>query len=114
MKEAESIQAYFGQADEIAAILGEPEYTVNEFWPVFAVNYEESMGAVQVILNFATPYEKDQDVAVMIGAEAGEDGMSWKTFTGKGQEDGSVAVTLDPATVMDVQDNNGLLAVVNK
>ena len=119
LQEAENVQTYFGQADEIAAILGDPDYTVNEFWPVIAGNYEDEMGDIKAIFFFATPYEKDQDVAVEIGFETGKDEegnsiMAWKTYAGKGQEDHSILFEVDGETIKDIVENSALLAVVSK
>lgn len=113
LKAAESVQAYFSQEDAIAKILGKAEYQVNEFWPVIAGNYDPSMGKVIVKLYFATPYKANSDVAVMLGfGEAGS--VEWTTFAGKVQDDGCVQVTLDPDTVLRVQEQTALLAIVNK
>ena len=119
LAEAESIQAYFTQADAIAAILGDPDYIVDELWPVYAVNYEESMGEQEIKLAFATPYEKDTAVAVMLGFKNGEDAdgkpiVEWSAFSGKVLDDSVVAFMLDPETILHVQADNALLAVVNK
>ena len=113
LAEAESVQAYFGQADAIAAILGDPEYTVNELLPVYAANYEESMGEQEIRLTFATPYEKGTDVAVMLGFKADE-AVEWTAVAGKVLDDSAVLFKLDPATILRVQENSALLAVVNK
>ena len=117
---AESVQAYFGAEEAIANILGDPDYTVNELWPVYAANYEESMGEQEIKLGFATPYEKDATVAVMQGFKVGEDEegkpkMEWHAFTGKVIDDeGMIAFLLDPATILRVQEEFALLAIINK
>ena len=110
LKEAESVKAYFGLADEV---LGEGEYFVNELQPVYAANYEESMGEQEIKLTFATPYEKDASVLVMLGFKAG-DGVAWNTFAGKVADGSAIVFKLDPATILRVQENNALLAIVNK
>ena len=109
-----NVADFFGDAAEaLAAILGEGDVEVNELLPVYAENYEESMGEQEVKLNFATPYEKGTDVAVMLGFKAG-DAAEWSAFAGKVEDSSTVAVKLDPATILRVQDNNALLAVVSK
>ena len=50
----------------------------------------------------------------MIGFAGDEDTMEWSTFEGVALEDHSIQVTLDPETVMNVEDNNALLAIVSK
>ena len=113
-KLAESnVADYFGAADAIAKILGEGEYAVNEMLPVYAENYEKSMGDQDITLTFATPYEKDADVAVMLGFKAG-DAIEWSAFAGKVQDGSAILVKLDPDTILRVQESNALLAVVNK
>ena len=113
MAEAESIPAYFGKADEIAAILGDGELTVNEMLPVYAENYEESMGEQEIELAFATPYEKDADVAIMLGFK-GEEAVEWSAFAGKVLDDSKILFKLDPATILKVQESSALLAVISK
>ena len=82
--------------------------TLDEFFPVIAGNYKEEMGEVTVTVQMATPYKKDQKVAVLVG-----DGTSWATFEGVGVDDttGAIQVVLDPATVLKVQENISLFAV---
>lgn len=109
-----SVADFFGAAaDAVANILGEGEYAVNEMLPVYAENYDKSMGPQDITLTFATPYEKDTDVAVMLGFKAG-DAVEWNAFAGKVLDGSAVLVKLDPATILRVQDNNALLAVVSK
>ncbi len=119
MQAAENYQTYFEQANAIAAILDDPEYLVNEFWPIIAGNYKDEMGDIETVFYFATLYELDQDVAVEVGFEMGKDEegnsiMEWKTFPGKGQEDGSIIVTFDGQTVKDVEAKSALMAIVSK
>ena len=119
LAEAESIQAYFGLGDAITAILGEGEYAVNELQPVYAAGYEESMGPQEIKLEFATPYKKGTNVAVMLGFKVGEDEngepkMAWNAYAGKVLDGSVIAFNLDPATILRVQENYALLAVINK
>ncbi len=113
MTAAESVQAYFGQEKEIAALLGDPDYQVNEFWPIIAGNYDKAMGNVTAKFYFATPYESGAKVAVMIGFGKEED-VIWTTFAGNVLDDGAIQAVLDPDTVMNIQNNGALLAIVNK
>ncbi len=118
LKEAGDVGAYFGLADEIAAILGEGEYKVYEFAAVVAGNYDESMGEITANFPFATPYEKDTKVAVLLGFAAkdenGEAKMEWKPIEGGALEDGSIEFKVDPETITRVQEESALLAVVSK
>ncbi len=119
LAEAENPADYFGKADDIANILGDENCEVNEMVPVYAENYKESMGPQDIQLSVPTPYTPGDDVAVMVGVETGKDAdgnpiIEWKAVPGKVQEDGSIAFTLDPATILAVQENGGLLAIASK
>ena len=119
LAEAENPADYFGKADDIANILGDENCEVNELVPVYAENYKESMGPQDIQLSVPTPYTPGDDVAVMIGVETGKDAdgnpiIEWKAVPGKVQEDGSIAFTLDSATILAVQENGGLLAIASK
>lgn len=107
LKEAATLADYFGEADLRG---GE---AVNEFWPVIASGYEESMGEQEIKMTFATPYEKDTDVAVLLGFKA-NDSVEWQSFAGKVLEDSVIAFKLDPDTILRVQENKALLAIVSK
>ena len=108
--EKDGAEAYLGEetAAAVKAILGSDKVTLDEFFPVIAGNYKEEMGEVTVTVQMATPYKKDQKVAVIVG-----DGTSWATFEGVGVDDttGAIQVVLDPATVLKVQENISLFAV---
>ena len=106
-------ETYFGEETVAAvkAINGAEKVTVDELFAVVAGNYEETMGDVTVTVEMATPYAKDQKVAVLVG-DVTADGAAWKTFEGVGVGDaGAIQVVLDPATVLAVQNGIGLFAV---
>ena len=105
LAEAESPAAYFG--------LENVEGEAKELQPVYAANYEESMGEKEISLAFGTKYENGADVTVALGFGDAEN-VSWSAVAGKGQEDGSILFNLDPATILKVQENNALLAVISK
>ncbi|MBQ9264165.1 MAG: hypothetical protein IJ189_08160 [Clostridia bacterium] len=108
LAEAANVAEYFGKAEEIAAILGEGEYKVNELWPVIAANYDESMGDIVATFTFATPYEDGEKVAVLLSVDG-----EWSVFEGEAK-DGAITVTLDAATVEKVVESGALIAIVNK
>ena len=118
LKEAGDACAYFGLADEIAAILGEGEYHVFEFEPVIAGHYNQDMGEITAKFPFATPYEKGAKAAVMLGfaarAENGDTVMKWQAVEGAAPEYGCIAFKVDPVTMLRVQEEGALLAVVSK
>ncbi len=80
---------------------------------MLAANYEESMGDQEISLALGTKYEQGADVTVALGLGNTEN-VAWSAVAGKGQEDGSVLFNLDSATILKVQENNALLAVINK
>lgn len=116
--------AYFGNVKDsegnpvsLTEMLGVETINVYEFCPLIAGNYEEAYGKVTAVMLFATPYEKDELVAVLIGlvtAENGEQVVEWTAYEGIGQEDGSIRVELDPDMVKKVQDGVALLAIASK
>ncbi len=114
--EKDGAEAYLGEetAAAVKAILGSENVTIDEFFAVVAGNYKEEMGDVTVTVQMATPYKKDQKVAVLVG-DVTADGASWKTFEGVGVDDttGAIQVVLDPATVLAVQNGTGLFAVAS-
>ena len=113
LQEAASLDAYFGDAaKEIAAILGDGEISVDEFLAVIEIGYEDGMGNATIKAKFATPYEKDEKVAVLIGIPG--DAIAWKTFEGVGQDDGSVQFTVDADTMKAIEANTAILAACSK
>ena len=119
LQAAPSVSVYFDQSEEIRVILEEPPYEVNELWPSEAGNYEQEIGAVYVKFSFATPYTPNTTVALLIGFKVGvdEEGkniMEWKTFEGSVLEDSGIVAALDPETIIRIQENNALIAVVSK
>ena len=116
---SENPQTYFDQAREIKALIEDPPYEVNEFWPVIAANYESSLGNVLAKFMFATPYEPDTKVAVLVGFKIGvdEEGktiMEWHTFEGYVMQDSGVVTELDPETVERIETATALIAIVSK
>ncbi len=95
---------------------------VNEFCPLIAGNYEESYGKVTAKMQFATPYEKDEKVVVLIGIVTLEkDGqtVAWTAYegVGLGAEDsmpGGIRVELNPEIILAVQDGIALIAIASK
>jgi len=113
--EKDGAEAYFGE-EVVAAVktaIGEDSFKIDEFFPVVEGNYEESMGNVTIKVTLATPYEKDQKVAVLVGTVS-EEAAAWKVFEGIGLEDSSVQFVLDPETALSVQESNALFAIASK
>ena len=110
-----------GNPVDLTAILNTEEPKVYEFVPVVAGNYDENYGMVTATMYFSTPYEEGQKVVVMIGivtvAEDDTETIEWIAYEGVVVTDGQntgVQVVLDPATVLAVQNNIAMLAVVSQ
>ena len=111
---AESVEAYFGEADEL---------NVFEYVPIIASGYDIAYGTVTAKIWLATPYEVGEKVAVMIGVVTenadGTNTVSWKAFEGVGiapESEEAVAgiqTELDPETVLAIQEGVALLAIVS-
>lgn len=116
---SESVEAYFGElgADLKAKVEAET-LNVNELHPVVASGYTDDLGEVTVQLQFATPYAVGDKVAVAIGlvtvAEDGTQTVAWTAYDAVVIAESVIEVTLDPATVMAIQEGSALLAVVSK
>ena len=97
---------------------------IYEFMPITAGGFKEGCGDVVTKMLFATPYEKDEDVVVMIGFITEKDGertIEWFAFDGEGKElknesteaKGRVRVELNEETVLRIQKENALLAIIS-
>ena len=126
VKESESVAAYFGEAVNFEEKLGTAEYHMDELIPIIAGGFTSETGAVKARLVFSTPYEKDQKVVVMIGIITGVDEngnriIEWIPYDGLGMGEvvgapelsGAVEITLDNETLLKIQNNEALLAVVS-
>lgn len=134
--ETESVETYFGEVkDSEGNVIDlkqmlevEDEETLNvfEFGPVVAGGFEEECGKVTATMLFATPYEENEPVIVLIGIvtvhEDGTQTVEWTAFEGvamaavEGQEEtyGCISVELTPEIVLAIQNGMALMAVVSK
>lgn len=113
---AGTLEAYFGAdvAGKIAGILGaDAEISMDELLAVIAQGYEDGMGNAAVTAQVATPYEKDEKAAVMIGIVK-DDVVTWNVYEAVGLEDGRLQFTVDAETMKAVMENITLLAVCSK
>ncbi|MBQ7845883.1 MAG: hypothetical protein IJ392_06995 [Clostridia bacterium] len=126
---AESLQSYFKNAKdvqglpfEVAAFLDAENLYCHELTPVIAGNYTDELGLVTARFLFPTPYEKGEQVVVMIGListdENGAQVVQWIAHPGSAVEaaDQSIRIetVLAPETVMDIQKGIALLAVLSR
>lgn len=133
---SETVESYFadvtdsdGNTVDLKALLGVDEdavLNVFEFCPAIAGGFQEDCGKVTATLLFSTPYEKDEQVIVLIGIvtilEDGTQTVAWQVFEGiglgavEGQEEtyGSIQVELTPEIVAAIQNELALLAVVSE
>lgn len=127
--QAQSLQSYFAQAVDtqgvpfdVEAFLDAQALSCHEFAPIIAGNYAEEMGLVTASFLFPTPYEKDEQVVVMIGLvsvdEAGVQSVMWTAHPGIGVEadDQSIRIhtELTPEMVIGIQEGVALLAVISE
>ena len=113
---AGSVEAYFGgdTAKAITDILGaNAEISLDEFLAVYATGYEEGMGSATVAVQVATPYEKDEKVAAMIGL-LDNNNVTWNVFEGAGLEDGRVQFTVPANVMLALTNGSGLFAICSK
>ena len=129
---SESFDKYFGTVNnkdgeevDLKKLLGVDNLNVFEFFPVIASGIEEGCGNVEVEMLFATPYEKDEKVVVMVGIvtenEDGTHSVEWTAFDGVGVESesenveskGCIKVELNEEMALKIQENTALLAVVS-
>ena len=113
---AGTLEAYFGAdvAGKIAEVLGaDAEISMDELLAVVAQGYEDGMGNAAVTAQVATPYEKDEKAAVMIGIVK-DDVVTWNVYEAVGLDDGRLQFTVDAETMKAVMENITLLAVCSK
>lgn len=133
LMQAESITEFFGEVKDasgevvdLVALLESENLNVYEFCALNAEGYEGYYGAVTAKMLFATPYEKDEKVVVLIGmVTANQDGtqsIEWTAYEGMGVEaedagvegQGCIQVKLNPEIVIKIQEGTALLAIVSK
>ena len=113
---AETVEAYFGAeaAGKIAEVLGaDAEISMDELLAVIAQGYEDGMGNATVTAQVATPYGKDEKVAVLIGIVK-DDAPTWNVYEAVGLDDGRLQFTVDAETMKAVMENIILFAVCSK
>ena len=113
---AKTVEAYFGAEDaaKITAILGQnASISLDELFAVLESGYEESMGKATVTCEVATPYEKDEKVAAMIGIIK-DDVLTWHIYEGVGLADGRILFTIDGDTMLEINPEIALFAVCSK
>lgn len=132
LSEAEKPAAYFtsikdetGKEVTIAELLGTDQVDVFEMCPAVAMGYEDVYGDVTAVMKFATPYEENEQVIVLVGVSEKNDDtdtrtMNWTAYHGEGvsaEENeamaGGVKVTLKPESVLAIQNDIALIAVVS-
>ncbi len=126
---AESLQGYFknardaqGTPFDAAAFLDAQNLYCHEFTPVIAGNYTDELGLVTARFLFPTPYEKGEQVVVMIGLvsvdEEGGQAVQWIAHPGTAVEAADqsirIEVVFEPETVMGIQEGIALLAILSR
>lgn len=114
---AKTVEAYFGEevTKAIQEILGEnAEISMDELLAITVEGYEDGMGNATVTAKFPVVYAKDEKVAVMVGIFDAEKNLTWNTYEGIGQEDGTVKFMVDAATFAAIESDGALVAVCRK
>lgn len=123
LQEAGSAAVYFGEVIDsegnkvsFAELFGEDGLTVCELMPLVVANYEDTLGNVKVTFQFSTPFEKGEEVVVLIGlvdAQTGE--VEWYALKGVGTGDnGAIEVEFTPELLEAIQNGQALIAVLKK
>lgn len=89
---------------------------VTEFFPIVAGGFGESDGKVVANMSFATTYDKDEKVAVLIGIvtvlDDGTTQITWTALEGFGQDNGGISVELPSEVLLAIQDGTAIMSVV--
>lgn len=123
--EAASVEEYFGAVVDaegkemnIKEILGTDTVNMFEFCPIVVSGYTEDVGSVSLNLQFATPYEENEEVVVLIGiVTINADGtrtIQWIGLKGLGAKDSGIQVELPPEVAKAIQEGMALMAVASK
>lgn len=129
---SETVEKYFGTVTnkdgeevDIKNLLSVDKLNVFEFLPIIAGGIQEGCGNVEAEMLFATPYDKDEKVVVLVGIvtenEDGTHSIEWTAFDGVGVEvdsenvetKGCIKVELTEEMALKIQENTALLAVVS-
>lgn len=118
------VETYFGNVkDETGAdvdlreMLGaeeNEELNVHEFGPVTAGGFTVEDGKATAALSFATQYEENTEVVVMIGLVAEDGTVAWQAFKGVAMETGAIKVTFPAEVLVAIQSGTALMAIVSK
>lgn len=129
LKESTSVEKYFGEVKDsegnvvsLAELLETEELNCFEFCPVKAGGFEQQEGAATLKMYFVTPYSAGEKVLVLIGFWPEEDGqpvadennIEWIVYEAEVDETGWVVTSIDVQTLLRVQENNALMAIVSK
>lgn len=125
LAEAESPKSYFGTVKDaegkevdVEELLESKELKVHELQPLAIDGYKKDMGDLTVDMTFATPYEKDVKVIVMIGFVT-DAGVEWIALEGVGVESeddatGTIQVVIPEEIAERIQNEQTLVAIVSK
>lgn len=120
LAQSASAEAYFGEAKNAAGevvslceLLNTEDVTCFEFFPIAARGFKADHENVALKLQLATPYQRGEEVLVMIGFIT-EDGIEWIVYASSVDESGCVITEFDIETILRIQENNALMAVVSE
>ena len=100
--------------DDVKAKIPEGLTQINEMVTAQFVGDTTAIeGPVECEIVFESPYEADQDIAVLFGKLGGAD-VAWTVLEGKTNADGAVVVIVPEDLVKDLANDAFVLAVVSK
>lgn len=120
IKESNSVEEYFGEVKDpegnvvdLKELLDAPELNCFEFCPVKAGGIEQLEDSATLRMQFATVYPAGEKVLVLIGI-LHEDGIIWTVYEAEVDENNCVVASIDVETLLQVQENRALMAIVSK
>lgn len=115
-----SVEEYFGEVKNadgavmsLADMLDTEEVACFEFLPVYAGGFDGEHTDVKLKLQFATPYQPGEKALVLIGFVT-ENGVEWIVYEASVDEEGYIITEFDVETVLNIQNNKALMAVVSQ
>lgn len=120
---AGSVAEFFGDLQDdagasldLAEILGTDKPVVNEVVPLVVKNYTAGSGSMKASFTFATPYQKDEPVVVVVRVVDPKTGkVTQIALKGNGNGvNGGIDVVFPPEVLEAIQNGTATMAVVSK
>ena len=125
VKDGKTVEDYIGtvvdaQGNSVSlqAKLGSDTLNVHEMVPLVVDGYKVEYGKVTARMSFATLYEKDEPLVVLVGivnTTGAEQAVAWTAFDGIGLgADEGIQVEFDAAIMESIQNETAILAIASK